>query len=365
VRALATLLRGAGEDLVVLWGERLTSGGRGADAARALLNLGGGLGLTGGRAGAGLLEVPAAANGRGLREAGVLPGAGPGYAASDDGPPTRRDAAGIAAAAAAGDVSALYLLRTDPLRDLPGRDTWAAALDRATTVVAHAQFLTEGLREHADVVFPAEAYAEKEGTVTHPDGRLQRLRSAIAHPGEVRAEWQVVADVARRAGLDLGVLTSSMASAQLFAAVPFYAGLTLDGLAGRGVRWPELEGAADAFSDVALGPFTLDEPEPVPAANGRLRLGTFRSIWASEEVLVSPALRFLHPGQRVEMSPADARRLDVVQGERVRVASDGGAVSATVAVRDAVPTGSVFLETGVPEDSASELDGPLVEVRKG
>jgi NADH-quinone oxidoreductase subunit G len=230
--------------------------------------------------------------------------------------------------------------------------------------VAHAQFLTEGLREHADVVFPAEAYAEKEGTLTHPDGRLQRLRSAIAHPGEVRPEWQVIADVARRAGLDLQVLTSGMASAQLFAAVPFYAGLTLDELGGRGVRWPERDGAGEAFADVVLGPFGLDEPEPVPQANGRLRLGTFRSIWASEEVLVSPALRFLHPTQRVEMSPTDARRLDVAPGERVRVGGDGRAVSATVTVRAAVPPGSVFLETGVPENSASELEGPLVEVRK-
>ena len=58
----------------------------------------------------------------------------------------------------------------------------------ATTVVAHAQFLTDGVREHATVVFPAESYAEKEGTLTHPDGRVQRLRPAIGHPGETRAE---------------------------------------------------------------------------------------------------------------------------------------------------------------------------------
>jgi anaerobic selenocysteine-containing dehydrogenase len=65
------------------------------------------------------------------------------------------------------------------------------------------------------------------------------------------------------------------------------------------------------------------------------------------------------------MSPADARRLDVVPGERVQVGAQGQTVTATVTVRDAVQAGSVFLETGVPEDSASALDGPLVEVRKG
>ena len=71
----------------------------------------------------------------------------------------------------------------------------------AGLVVAHASVLTEGLAEHANVVFPAESYAEKEGTVVHPDGRLQRLRIAIAHPGSVRAGWSVIAEhrQARRA----------------------------------------------------------------------------------------------------------------------------------------------------------------------
>ena len=57
--------------------------------------------------------------------------------------------------------------------------------------------LTEGIAAHADVVFPAESSAEKEGTIVHPDGRLQRLRAAIKHPGEVRAGWQVLAEIAK------------------------------------------------------------------------------------------------------------------------------------------------------------------------
>jgi NADH-quinone oxidoreductase subunit G len=102
------------------------------------------------------------------------------------------------------------------------------------------------VRKHADVVFPAEAYAEKEGTVTHPDGRLQRLRPAVAHPGSTRPEWSVLAELASRVGLDLEAVTGAMASAQLFEAVPFYAGLTLEEIGGKGVRWQERE-AAGAF----------------------------------------------------------------------------------------------------------------------
>jgi NADH-quinone oxidoreductase subunit G len=354
LRALVRTLQ-AGEDVVVLYGERLVSGPRGAQAARALLDLAGRLDVLGGRAGSGLLGVPNATNGRGLAEAGALPNAGPGFAE-----PQRagRDAAAIAAAARGAELTALYLLHADPLIDLPGRAGWETALARATTVVAHAAFLTDGIREHANFVFPAESYAEKEGTVTHPDGRVQRLRPAIGHPGATRSEWSVIAELARRVGLDLGVLTGPMATAQLVAAVPFYAGLTLEEIGGDGVRWPAREAAA-AFPAAELEAPAAAEagPPAAPAANGRLRLGTFRSIWNATEVRVSPALHFLHPELHVEMAPADAQRLELFQGDHVVVGSDGQTVDARVTVRAATPEGSVFLETNA-------LEGPLVEVRR-
>jgi NADH-quinone oxidoreductase subunit G len=270
-RELAATLSAAGEEVVVLWAERLTAGPDGERAAQALLDLAATLALADTDC-AGLLEIPAGANGRGLREAGALPNAGPGLSPVET---EGLDAFGIAGALAAGELSALYLLgadplESDPLRSTPGgaggqpganppgdsanppgdsattRSVWEQALERTSTVVAHATFLTEGVRAHANVVFPALAYAEKEGTVVHPDGRLQRLRPAVAHPGATRAEWQVLAELARRLDLDLGVLTGGMASGQLFDAVPFYAGLTLDEIGGKGIRWQERD-AADAY----------------------------------------------------------------------------------------------------------------------
>jgi NADH-quinone oxidoreductase subunit G len=353
LRALARALQ-AGEDVVVLYGERPVSGPRGEHAARALLELAERLNVLGGREGAGLLCVPSATNGRGLAEAGVLPNAGPGLAETAQG----RDAAAIAAAAREGELTTLYLLHADPVVEFPGRAGWDAALERATTVIAHANFLTDGVREHATVVFPAESYAEKDGTITHPDGRLQRLRAAIGHPGDTRAAWSVIADLARRVGLDLGVLTGPMATAQLVAAVPFYAGLTLEEIGGRGVRWHAREAAAAYPSaEVDAAAEAAQEPPPAPVANGRLRLGTFRSIWNATDVRVSPALHFLHPDLDVEMAPADAQRLELFQGDHVVVGADGQTVDARVAVRAATPEGSVFLQTNA-------LEGPLVEVRK-
>jgi NADH-quinone oxidoreductase subunit G len=182
---LLDTLRAAGEEIVVLWHERLSAGPDGERAVRGLLDLASTLGLAD-IDGAGLLEVPTHANGRGLREAGVLPNAGPGLSDTEE---DGLDVPGIADAFEQGELSCLYLLDVDPPAGGNG------------TVIAHAAFLSDALREQADVVFPAEAYPEKEGTVTHPDGRPQRVRRAARHLGEIRDERQVLEDLTSRVGL--------------------------------------------------------------------------------------------------------------------------------------------------------------------
>ncbi len=362
---LARLLREGGEDVVVVWGERLR-----ADALPYLLSIADTLNL-GARAGAGLLEIPAGANGRGLREAGVLPNAGPGYAELDR--DAGRAAPEIAQAAADGEIHALCLFQTDPLRDQPDRALWERALHRASLVVAHASVLTEGIREHASVVFPSDSYAEKEGTVVHPDGRIQRLRTAIAHPGAVRAGWSVIADVARRVGFDMRVLTSGMAFEQLVGAVPFYDGITLEEIGGRGVRWPEREQASaipaserPATAPRPAGPPRIDAPKDgAPSGEASaLRLGTYRPIWAAPEVEISPALHYAIARQQVELSPQDARRLGIASGETVHVTQNGTRLKATAAVRTGVPQGIAFLADGIASDSANALTEPLIEVHR-
>ena len=361
--SLARLLREGGEDVVIPWGERLAG-----DALPALLALAEALGLAG-REGAGLLEIPAFANGRGLREAGCLPFAGPGYSEV----PAGRGAAEIAQAATEGELTALYLFESDPLRDQPDADLWNRALAKASLVVAHASVLTEGLREHANVIFPADSYAEKEGTVVHPDGRVQRLRTAIGHPGQVRPGWWAISEVARRCGLDPGVLTSPMAFRQLVDAVPFYSGLTLEEIGGRGVRWPAREEASamPAGGDVGRNRPRATEITQTsaggrlaPAANGRLRLGTYRPIWATPEVEISPALKYTIARQQAELSPEDGRRLGIASGDTVTVSQNGTSLSARAVIRSGVPEGTVFLATGIATDSANALTDPEVHIAK-
>jgi NADH-quinone oxidoreductase subunit G len=379
VRALADLLRSGGEEIVIVWGERVSEG-----APAALLSLAGQLGLAE-RDGAGLLEIPAGTNARGLREAGVLPDAGPGYAELDSsGPGAGRGAAEIAQAAADGEITALYLVETDPVRDRADRALWERALHHAGLVVAHASVLTAGIEEHANVVFPADSYAEKDGTVVHPDGRIQRLRMAIAHPGDVRAGWSVIAEIAKRTGLDTGAMTSSMVFAQLVEAVPFYKGITLEEIGGQGIRWPERDEASgfDLGGNSDIDRVSAQAPSAAPESgaskeadeyggrHGRrpprqaLRLGTYRPIWASPEVEISPSLHYTVARQQAELSPEDARRLGIATGETIEVAQNGTCVEATAAVRTGVPPGTVFLATGIAQDSANALTAPNVEVRK-
>jgi NADH-quinone oxidoreductase subunit G len=349
---LAAWLRDAGNDLVVVYGERALAG----DGAKALLNLATSLGLRG-RPGAGLIEVPSVPNARGLRDAGFAPGHGPGYETLAE---PGLDARGIAEGLASGELSTVWLNYADPVRFFPDRPLWEKALGTAQTVIAVESVMTETVRRHADVVFPGEAYPEKEGTVTNLDGRVQRLRVAIGRPkgrtgmpgSGVRPVWQVISDIG-----DRGVVTGAAASKQLFDAVPFYAGLTLDEIGGRGLRWPERITDWQAWE-----PGAVDVPSPV--SGDGLRLGTYRPLWAAKEVDASPILQFAVPRQIVELSPEDAAALGVREGDRVQVGSNGTRLRGTVKLRAAVPAGSVFMAEATHEDPANLLTEALVQVER-
>ncbi len=191
----ADVLRDAG-DVVILWGERASHGDRGPQTVEALLAVTQALGVAD-KEESGLIEVPAATNARGLRELGVVPNLKPGLQDAEE---AGMGAAAIGRALADAELTTLLLWNTDPLESHPERSTWTAALGRATSVIACASFLTPQLEENATVIFPAESNAEKEGTLTHPDGRVQRVRQAIGRPGEVQPGWWVLTELADRIG---------------------------------------------------------------------------------------------------------------------------------------------------------------------
>ena len=329
VSAAANVLRNVG-DVVVICGERVLGGNRGAQTGEALLAVAGALGLAG-RPESGLIAIPAETNGRGLREVGCSPALAPGLADPE----------------AAGDPDsargALLLLETDAPEP---------ELARAASVIAFARFHDEALDDHADVVFPAEIYPEKEGTVTHPDGRLQRVRQALGRPRDVRPGWSVLTELCERLGAGTGALSSSMVTALIAETVPFYAGLTLDEIGGDGVRWQDRD-AASALPSAELSSESL---EPPPPPHHGLVLAPAPTLWVGPEVEYSPSLRFLAAGPRAWLSVDDARRHAIESGDEIELALNGDQVNAVAVVRTSVPAGSVFLSP------PAGLEGP-VEIR--
>ncbi|MGN6274883.1 MAG: NADH-quinone oxidoreductase subunit NuoG [Solirubrobacterales bacterium] len=358
---VAAVLRDA-ERVVVLWGERI--GREDHATVKALLDVTAALGLAG-KDGSGLLEIPDTTNARGLREVGCLPDAGPGLSETTAGWATEE----IRQALIDGDLSGLILFGANPLRDFPDTPAWEEALTAADFVVSFSMHENETTAK-SDVVLPLETHAEKDGTVTHPDGRLQRVRPSASRPGEVRPNIGVLAELTAKLGGEPGIDSQPAAFAALTDAVSFYKGIKDSDIGGRGIRWqdhhsPELHqlsGPEARKVDAVRG-----EPASMPPSDGALALGTYRDLWAGPITELNPPLKFLTPQQRVEISPADAERLSLKTGDNVRVGQNGAAVEAEVHVKERVPAGVCFLAEGVAEGNANALlnGGPVqVEIEK-
>ncbi len=347
--SVADVLKDA-ETVVILWGERI--GREGEEATAALLDVAAALDLAG-KEGSGLLEIPDVTNARGLREAGCLPDAGPGFTEAAPGKSTEE----IRAALESGELKTLFLLGVDPLRDFPDTAAWQRALAAADHLVVFSAF-ENATTKLADVVFPLETHAEKDGTITHPDGRLQRVRPSASRPGDIRPNWGVLAELSLALGHDTGVTSQPAALAALADAVPFYAGIDDAEIAGRGVRWQDRPAASSLSRD---GERTSDPgsigtpPEGEPSDPGSLVLGTYRDLWAGPITELNPPLKFLQPQQRVELSVTDAEQLKLSNGDQVDVSQNGTSVRAQVAVRERIEQGVCFLIEGTAEDNANGL----------
>jgi NADH-quinone oxidoreductase subunit G len=345
------VLRSA-ERVVVIWGERI--GREGEAATAALLDVAAALDFAG-KEGSGLLEIPDLTNARGLREAGCLPDAGPGLTETAAGKDTEQ----IRAALESGELESLILFGVDPLRDFPDTKAWDRALTAADHLVVFSTF-ENATTAKADIVLPLETHAEKDGTVTHPDGRLQRVRPSASRPGDIRPIWGVLAELALALDHDTGVTSQPSALAALADAVPFYAGIDGAEIAGRGIRWQDRNAASKLPQ--ATGDDSPGSPSRgVPSDPGSLVLGTYRDIWAGPITELNPPLKFLQPRQRVELSPADAERLELKGGDEVRVSQNGTTIAARVSIKERVQDGACFLIEGTAEGNANGLlnGGPV------
>ncbi|HEX6586897.1 MAG TPA: NADH-quinone oxidoreductase subunit NuoG [Solirubrobacterales bacterium] len=363
---IAEALRGA-PDQAIVWGERLWRSPGTVEAlhacARAL--------EMHQRIGPGLLEVPEESNGRGLREVGCLPGAKPGLEPA----PAGRGSAAIREGLASNELGALLLVNSDPARTHPDSEGWRKALS-SSFVVSIAAFEDESTRL-ANIVIPAETHAEKEGTVTHPDGRLQRVRPNVPLPEGVRPGWRFLAAVHAALGGGVHFETAAGVFGALSAEVPFYGSLTYEEIGGTGLRWGDRDpgaswtpaagaGGIPSGADWAVGradsaggeapAYAPSETPPPPAERGDgLLLGTYRDLWAADVTNRNPALRFLMPNQKLEIAAKDAEAIELSNGDAVTVSVNGHSVEATVAIRERMRPGAAFLIEGTDEGNANVL----------
>ena len=203
--------------------------GRLAEAVAAFVRSGGGK----------VMPLARRSNVYGALDMGLAPSLAPGRVRCDQfsawgTPPTSagKDAAGIVEGLASGDILGLVLAGADPIRDFPNGARARKALEAARFVVSLDQFLTDSSRL-ADVVLPVEGFAEKEGTVTNVEGRVQKVNRVVPGPGQSRPDWSILDDLAERMGTSIGLGTAEAISKEIAAVAPAYAGVTWELLAAR------------------------------------------------------------------------------------------------------------------------------------
>ena len=399
-------------DVVVVWGP--ASPGRDetqtAEAVAALA------GSTGGK----LLVCPPHAGSQGMIDMGVYPSLGPGYEPIAE---PGRDTRAILEASAAGELDALFLFGADVLSDFPDRDLAQRALDSDVFTVVVELFATE-TATHADVLLPSATHAEREGTYTNLERRLQKLEELLPSPGSAKEPWTICAGIARALGTDWKWHSFTDVWTDIKRNVKTHADVDVDALAqdmpqsalqyesafgdmaadtphppvaGPGAQYPKgfrqgapfqtgqnwplswelrafeaeqrpgyvpsVEGGASG-----AGPSDgSDGARPQPAADGDLALLTGRQIY-DEGTMVSKsvALRRLQKKPFVELNDEDAKALGIDDGDDVTIEGNGRSFTVR-AVIGGIVRGAVFVpydQDGLPANELISGLDPQVTVAK-
>jgi formate dehydrogenase alpha subunit len=271
-------------------------------------------------------------------------------------------------AALDGRVRAMYLMGENPVMSDPNSAHVRECLDALDFLVTQDIFLNE-TSDYADVVLPAAAYAEKDGTFTNTERRVHRVRKALEPPGEARADWEVVCEIAQRLGgqgwdyADPGEVMDEIADV-----TPIYGGIHYDRLEGEGLQWPcpdrdhpgtpILHAAKFSRGRGLFSPVHHQPPVEPTDADYPLILTTGRILqhWHTGTMTRRVGgLDFLAPEERVEVHPDDAARLGITDGDWIRVTSRRGSVTARAKVFERPQPGLVFMTFHYAEALGNEL----------
>ena len=340
--------------------------------------------LTGniGRPGTGVNPLRGQSNVQGACDLGALPNVYPGYQKVDD-PAIQakfENAWGtslsgevgltvveIINAAAEGTVKALYAMGENPMLSDPDQNHVKEGLENLELLVVQDIFLTE-TAELAHVVLPATCFAEKDGTFTNTERRVQRGRKAVEGPGEARVDWEIICEIAGRMGYEMRYGSAAEIMEEIASVSPIYGGMFYDRLEGVGLQWPCLDRSHPGTPILHAGEFKrglgkfhavkfIDAKE-LPDDEYPLVLTTGRYLehWHTGTMTRrSEPLSQLVPGGLIEISPADAEELALNDGDQVKVSSRRGEVVTTVRVTGRSPKGTAFMAFHFAEAPANRL----------
>lgn len=256
-------------------------------------------------------------------------------------------------ASLAGQLKAMYIMGEDPATTDADSTHVRNGLKALDFLVVQDIFLTETAKL-ADVVLPGASFAEKTGTFTNTERRVQMVNKAIEPIGNAKEDWKIICDLASRMGHDFGYKSTAEIMNEVASLTPQYVGIRHDRLGRKGMQWP-------VFGDDHYGtqylhkdkftrgkglfmPIEASFSKELPDEEYPLLLSTGRKLQHYNiSTLYSESLLEHAPEEFAEVNPTDAEKLQIKDGELVSVASRRGEIKSRITVTDRVPPGMVFM----------------------
>jgi formate dehydrogenase alpha subunit len=272
-----------------------------------------------------------------------------------------------------GKVKALYIMGENPALSDPNLNRTRKALEQVDFLVTQDIFLSE-TAEYADVVLPSVCFAEKDGTFTNTERRVQRVRKAVIPPGQARNDWETVCKVATKMGYPMSYKGADKILDEIALVCPIYGGMSFDRIDAVGLQWPCLDkdhpgtrylhkgtfkrgkGKFHAVEFVAADELP-DEDYPFVLTTGR-QLYQFHTGTMTRK---SAAINQVSPTGYVEIHPADAARLGVSNGQKVEVATRRGRVITPAKVTENIEKGWLFMPFHFREGPANMLTNDALD----
>jgi len=279
----------------------------------------------------------------------------------------------IMAAAGKGDIKALYIMGENPLLSDPDLKHVEKELRNLDLLIVQDIFLTE-TAQMADVVLPSTSFAEKEGTFTNTERRVQRVRKIVDAPGEAKADWEIISELSTKMGYPMKYSSAKEIFDEVIKVTPSYAGMTYERLEKEGLQWPcptaDHPGTKflhkDRFSR-GLGLFHAIEyipPAELPDEEYPLFLSTGRVLYHYHTGTMTtraqgPSERY--PESLVEINPLDAEKLGISEGQMVKVTSRRGTVQAKAQITQKSMPGTIFMNFHFAGAPVNALTNPALD----